>query len=82
MALDGGGASWQTAAMAAHATQIAVDGDFFVLSNELAQPVFRTEYYELVRGGRSETGLAPAEGRGRAAGREADLFAGIAEEAS
>ncbi|MBC2900688.1 N-acetyl-1-D-myo-inositol-2-amino-2-deoxy-alpha-D-glucopyranoside deacetylase [Streptomyces cupreus] len=54
----------KTAAMAAHATQIEVSGEYFVLSNELAQPVFTTEYYELVRG---EKAGAP----------ETDLFAGI-----
>ncbi|WP_282701840.1 N-acetyl-1-D-myo-inositol-2-amino-2-deoxy-alpha-D-glucopyranoside deacetylase [Streptomyces sp. CC219B] len=54
----------KAAAMAAHATQITVSGDYFVLSNELAQPVFATEYYELVRGARDG---AP----------ETDLFAGI-----
>ncbi|MER6348522.1 N-acetyl-1-D-myo-inositol-2-amino-2-deoxy-alpha-D-glucopyranoside deacetylase [Streptomyces sp. NPDC001595] len=74
--IDGGEvhAAAKTAAMAAHATQITVDGDWFVLSNELAQPVFRTEYYELVRG---EPAVAPG------AAREADLFAGTdTEEAS
>ncbi|MGW7298193.1 N-acetyl-1-D-myo-inositol-2-amino-2-deoxy-alpha-D-glucopyranoside deacetylase [Streptomyces sp. NPDC054829] len=54
------------AAMAAHATQITVSGEYFVLSNELAQPVFTTEYYELVRGERSGT-------------PETDLFAGIGD---
>jgi N-acetyl-1-D-myo-inositol-2-amino-2-deoxy-alpha-D-glucopyranoside deacetylase len=60
----------KTAAMRAHATQIQVapDEPYFVLSNELAQPVFTTEYYELVRssvGG--ERGGAP----------ETDLFEGL-----
>ncbi|MFJ3620213.1 N-acetyl-1-D-myo-inositol-2-amino-2-deoxy-alpha-D-glucopyranoside deacetylase [Streptomyces iakyrus] len=59
----------KAAAMSAHATQIAVAGPYFVLSNELAQPVLTTEYYELVRG---ERGPGP---------RETDLFAGL-EEAS
>lgn len=54
----------KAAAMRAHATQVAVDGPFFALSNELGQPLFATEYYRLVRG--------PA-----AAGREDDLFAGV-----
>ncbi|MET9496435.1 N-acetyl-1-D-myo-inositol-2-amino-2-deoxy-alpha-D-glucopyranoside deacetylase [Streptomyces sp. NPDC006552] len=44
----------KAAAMAAHATQVAVadlDGDgVFALSNGLAQPLFDVEYYELVRG--------------------------------
>ncbi|MEV5160472.1 N-acetyl-1-D-myo-inositol-2-amino-2-deoxy-alpha-D-glucopyranoside deacetylase [Streptomyces sp. NPDC053728] len=64
-------AAAKTAAMRAHATQIAVDGPFFALSNDLGQPVFTTEYYQLVRG-------APAPGGG---GREHDLFAGLPDEA-
>ncbi|MFB7450360.1 N-acetyl-1-D-myo-inositol-2-amino-2-deoxy-alpha-D-glucopyranoside deacetylase [Streptomyces sp. NPDC056194] len=59
----------KTAAMAAHATQVAVDGPFFALSNDLGQPIFTTEYYELVHG----TSGAP-EGE-----RETDLFAGVTE---
>ncbi|MGV9450585.1 N-acetyl-1-D-myo-inositol-2-amino-2-deoxy-alpha-D-glucopyranoside deacetylase [Streptomyces sp. NPDC003635] len=70
-------AAAKTAAMAAHATQITVSGEYFVLSNELAQPVFTTEYYELARDERSERGVPPAEGPGRAAAPETDLFAGI-----
>ncbi|MGW1884080.1 N-acetyl-1-D-myo-inositol-2-amino-2-deoxy-alpha-D-glucopyranoside deacetylase [Streptomyces sp. NPDC001970] len=58
----------KSAAMRAHATQIAVDGPFFALSNDLGQPVFITEYYQLVRG---ESG-APA------GAREHDLFEGMA----
>ncbi|WP_244224069.1 N-acetyl-1-D-myo-inositol-2-amino-2-deoxy-alpha-D-glucopyranoside deacetylase [Streptomyces tirandamycinicus] len=57
----------KAAAMRAHATQIAVDGPFFALSNDLGQPLFTTEYYQLVRG----TPGAP-EGE-----RERDLFAGV-----
>ncbi|WP_327133447.1 N-acetyl-1-D-myo-inositol-2-amino-2-deoxy-alpha-D-glucopyranoside deacetylase [Streptomyces sp. NBC_01343] len=57
----------KAAAMRAHATQIAVDGPFFALSNDLAQPLFAREYYELVAG---RSG-AP---RGT---REHDLFAGV-----
>ncbi|MET8329232.1 N-acetyl-1-D-myo-inositol-2-amino-2-deoxy-alpha-D-glucopyranoside deacetylase [Streptomyces sp. NPDC005181] len=60
-------AAAKTAAMRAHSTQIAVDGPFFALSNDLGQPVFTTEYYELVRGASG----AP-EGV-----REHDLFAGL-----
>lgn len=60
-------ASAKTAAMRAHTTQIAVDGPFFALSNDLGQPVFTTEYYELVRG-------APGGDDGA---REHDLFAGV-----
>ncbi|MEU4208782.1 N-acetyl-1-D-myo-inositol-2-amino-2-deoxy-alpha-D-glucopyranoside deacetylase [Streptomyces sp. NPDC026206] len=54
----------KAAAMRAHATQIAVDGPFFALSNDLGQPLFPTEYYKLVRGRAG-------------AGREDDLFAGV-----
>jgi N-acetyl-1-D-myo-inositol-2-amino-2-deoxy-alpha-D-glucopyranoside deacetylase len=53
--------------MRAHATQIAVDGPFFALSNQLGQPLFATEYYELVRG---EAGAPRGEW-------ESDLFAGL-----
>ncbi|MBT2438829.1 N-acetyl-1-D-myo-inositol-2-amino-2-deoxy-alpha-D-glucopyranoside deacetylase [Streptomyces sp. ISL-36] len=65
-----GGTVWaarKTAAMRAHATQIAVDGPFFALSNDLGQPIFTTEYYQLVSG----TPGAPA------GARENDLFAGV-----
>ncbi|MFE5818185.1 N-acetyl-1-D-myo-inositol-2-amino-2-deoxy-alpha-D-glucopyranoside deacetylase [Streptomyces sp. NPDC056479] len=54
----------KAAAMRAHATQIEVADLYFALSNELAQPLFTTEYYELVRGERG-------------AGTESDLFAGL-----
>ncbi|GAA3743054.1 N-acetyl-1-D-myo-inositol-2-amino-2-deoxy-alpha-D-glucopyranoside deacetylase [Streptomyces tremellae] len=67
-AVDGGPyTGHKTAAMRAHATQIAVDGPFFALSNDLGQPLFATEYYELVRG---TAGAPPGE-------RESDLFAGL-----
>uniref|UniRef100_A0AAU2JWK5 1D-myo-inositol 2-acetamido-2-deoxy-alpha-D-glucopyranoside deacetylase n=1 Tax=Streptomyces sp. NBC_00049 TaxID=2903617 RepID=A0AAU2JWK5_9ACTN len=59
--------SAKTAAMRAHATQIAVDGPFFALSNDLAQPLFAREYYELVAG---RPGAPAGE-------REHDLFAGV-----
>ncbi|MBV2152178.1 N-acetyl-1-D-myo-inositol-2-amino-2-deoxy-alpha-D-glucopyranoside deacetylase [Kitasatospora sp. SUK 42] len=50
-ALDGAAYTGRkAAAMAAHATQITVDGAFFALSNDLGQPLFATEYYQLVRG--------------------------------
>ncbi|MFS0693909.1 N-acetyl-1-D-myo-inositol-2-amino-2-deoxy-alpha-D-glucopyranoside deacetylase [Streptomyces nitrosporeus] len=62
----------KTAAMRAHATQIAVDGPFFALSNDLGQPVFTTEYYELVRG---PSGGGPGA-------REHDLFAGLPDVAA
>ncbi|MFE0778658.1 N-acetyl-1-D-myo-inositol-2-amino-2-deoxy-alpha-D-glucopyranoside deacetylase [Streptomyces sp. NPDC058861] len=60
-------AARKTAAMAAHATQVAVDGPFFALSNDLGQPILTTEYYELVRGVHGAPGGA----------RETDLFAGV-----
>ncbi|MFD7873111.1 N-acetyl-1-D-myo-inositol-2-amino-2-deoxy-alpha-D-glucopyranoside deacetylase [Streptomyces sp. NPDC059766] len=61
-------AAAKAAAMRAHATQIEVAPDeaSFALSNELAQPLFTTEYYELAGGA---TG----------AGRVSDLFAGAEE---
>ncbi|WP_316526482.1 N-acetyl-1-D-myo-inositol-2-amino-2-deoxy-alpha-D-glucopyranoside deacetylase [Kitasatospora brasiliensis] len=66
--LDGAGyAAAKAAAMAAHVTQITVDGAFFALSNDLAQPLFATEYYQLVRG-QAGPGDEP----------EDDLFAGLA----
>lgn len=57
----------KAAAMRAHATQITVSEPLFVLSNELAQPLFEVEYYELVRGEASTEGTI----------RETDLFAGL-----
>ncbi len=56
----------KTAAMRAHASQIAVDGPFFALSNDLGQPFFAVEYYRQVRGE-----AAPAGSRGD------DLFEGL-----
>ena len=56
-------------AMKAHATQIAVDGPFFALSNNLGLTVWGDEYYTLVKGEKSE----PFDSEGR----EIDLFAGI-----
>ena len=61
-------AAAKAAAMRAHATQIEVAEPWFALSNQLAQPLFPVEYYELVRGERE----GPA--------RETDLFAGTVEE--
>ncbi|MGA5130587.1 N-acetyl-1-D-myo-inositol-2-amino-2-deoxy-alpha-D-glucopyranoside deacetylase [Streptomyces olivoreticuli] len=64
-AVDGSAhAAAKAAAMRAHVTQIAVDGPFFALSNDLGQPLFATEYYRLVRG---TAGAA----------YEDDLFAGV-----
>jgi N-acetyl-1-D-myo-inositol-2-amino-2-deoxy-alpha-D-glucopyranoside deacetylase len=57
------------AAMRAHATQIAVDGPFFALSNNLGLQVWGNEYYTLVQGEKSE----PFDSHGR----ESDLFAGV-----
>lgn len=57
------------AAMRAHATQIAVDGPFFALSNNLGNEVWGVEHYRLVAG---EPG-----GDRDANGRETDLFGGL-----
>ena len=57
-------AAAKAAAMRAHATQIEVLEPWFALSNQLAQPLLTTEYYELVRG---PAGSVP----------ETDLFAGL-----
>jgi N-acetyl-1-D-myo-inositol-2-amino-2-deoxy-alpha-D-glucopyranoside deacetylase len=57
------------AAMRAHPTQIAVDGPFFALSNNLGSRVWGREFYRLVHGEKS----APFDD----AGRELDLFAGV-----
>ena len=54
-------------AMAAHPTQIELDGPFFALSNNLGNQVWGHEYYTLVKGERSANLDAK--------GREADLFA-------
>ncbi|MFG2817831.1 N-acetyl-1-D-myo-inositol-2-amino-2-deoxy-alpha-D-glucopyranoside deacetylase [Kitasatospora sp. NPDC048365] len=65
--LDGAAyAGAKARAMAAHATQVTVDGPFFALSNDLGQPLLTTEYYQLVRG---------KAGPDRP---ETDLFAGVA----
>ena len=56
-------------AMRAHATQIAVDGPFFALSNNLGLSVWGNEYYTLVKGEKA----GPFDHNGR----ESDLFAGI-----
>ncbi|MEU5208240.1 N-acetyl-1-D-myo-inositol-2-amino-2-deoxy-alpha-D-glucopyranoside deacetylase [Streptomyces sp. NPDC020742] len=63
-------AAAKSAAMRAHYTQIAVDGPFFALSNDLGQPLFATEHYQLVHG---DPGPPATPG-----GREDDLFAGLA----
>jgi N-acetyl-1-D-myo-inositol-2-amino-2-deoxy-alpha-D-glucopyranoside deacetylase len=51
--------------MRAHATQIAMDGPFFALSNHLGQKIWGTECFRLVHG---ERGAVPVE---------SDLFAGL-----
>ena len=56
-------------AMKAHSTQIAVDGPFFALSNNVGLQVWGNEYYTLVKGEKS----APLNEKGF----ESDLFAGI-----
>jgi N-acetyl-1-D-myo-inositol-2-amino-2-deoxy-alpha-D-glucopyranoside deacetylase len=58
------------AAMAAHATQIEVDGPFFALSNNLGQEIWGPEYSRLVRGR-----IGATDGPD---GHESDLFAGVA----
>jgi N-acetyl-1-D-myo-inositol-2-amino-2-deoxy-alpha-D-glucopyranoside deacetylase len=55
------------AAMRAHATQIAVDGPFFALSNNLGNEVWSREAYTLVRGKAGTSDNA----------HEDDLFAGL-----
>ena len=56
-------------AMKAHSTQIAVDGPFFALSNNVGLQVWGNEYYTLVKGEKS----SPFNEKGY----ESDLFAGI-----
>lgn len=55
-------------AMRAHASQIAVDGPFFALSNNIGNEVWGTEYYRLAAGARGPVGPG---------GFEDDLFAGV-----
>ncbi|MCX6444988.1 MAG: N-acetyl-1-D-myo-inositol-2-amino-2-deoxy-alpha-D-glucopyranoside deacetylase [Actinobacteria bacterium] len=56
-------------AMRAHGTQIAVDGPFFALSNNLGLEIWGNEYYTLVKGEKAEPFTEQ--------GFESDLFAGI-----
>ncbi|MFJ3232858.1 N-acetyl-1-D-myo-inositol-2-amino-2-deoxy-alpha-D-glucopyranoside deacetylase [Streptomyces sp. NPDC086787] len=68
--IDGGAyVAAKAGAMRAHATQIEVAEPYFALSNALAQPVFATEYYELVD---------PAGNGGRPDVRYTDLFGPVA----
>jgi N-acetyl-1-D-myo-inositol-2-amino-2-deoxy-alpha-D-glucopyranoside deacetylase len=57
------------AAMRAHSTQIALDGPFFALSNNLGNAVWGVEHYRLVKG--------TVGGERDQNGRETDLFAGL-----
>jgi N-acetyl-1-D-myo-inositol-2-amino-2-deoxy-alpha-D-glucopyranoside deacetylase len=57
------------AAMKAHETQIALDGPFFALSNNLGMQIWGDEYYTLVKGTKS----APFDSNGR----EMDLTSGV-----
>jgi N-acetyl-1-D-myo-inositol-2-amino-2-deoxy-alpha-D-glucopyranoside deacetylase len=57
-------------AMKAHETQIALDGPFFALSNNLGMQIWGDEYYTLVKGVKS--------GPFDADGRETDLTSGVA----
>ncbi len=59
----------KVAAMRAHHTQIAVDGPFFALSDNVGQRAFGIEHFVLARGERG-----PATGP---QGREDDLFGGL-----
>ncbi len=56
------------AALAAHATQITLDGPFFALSNNLGDAVWGLEFFRLVKGTAGPVGDD---------GLEADLFAGL-----
>jgi N-acetyl-1-D-myo-inositol-2-amino-2-deoxy-alpha-D-glucopyranoside deacetylase len=56
------------AAMRAHATQIAVDGPFFALSNNIGNEVWGTEFFRLAKGVKGPVGED---------GLETDLFAGL-----
>jgi N-acetyl-1-D-myo-inositol-2-amino-2-deoxy-alpha-D-glucopyranoside deacetylase len=59
------------AAMKAHETQIALDGPFFALSNNLGLQIWGDEYYTLVKGTKS----APFDSKGR----EIDLTSGVVQ---
>jgi len=55
-------------AMRAHATQIAVDGPFFALSNNKGNEIWGTEFFRIAKGSPGPTGPD---------GLETDLFAGL-----
>ena len=68
--IDGSGfVAAKRAALAAHRTQITVDGEFFALSNNIGQRIDGREYFRLVQG--------PAGGERDGQGRETDLFGGL-----
>jgi N-acetyl-1-D-myo-inositol-2-amino-2-deoxy-alpha-D-glucopyranoside deacetylase len=68
--IDGSGyLTAKIAALRSHATQIAVDGPFFALSDMVGQRMDGHEYYTLLAGPRGP-GAGPH-------GREQDLFAGL-----
>jgi N-acetyl-1-D-myo-inositol-2-amino-2-deoxy-alpha-D-glucopyranoside deacetylase len=60
------------AALRSHATQVAVDGPFFALSDMVGQRIDGREYYTLLAGP-----LGPRGPGAGAHGREQDLFAGL-----
>ena len=60
---------FKMAAMKAHETQIALDGPFFALSDNLGMQIWGDEYYTLVKGAKS----APFDSKGR----EIDLTSGV-----
>jgi N-acetyl-1-D-myo-inositol-2-amino-2-deoxy-alpha-D-glucopyranoside deacetylase len=71
----------KTAAMRAHATQIAVHEPFFALSNGIGQRILGQEHYTLLAGPRGGPGDGPRGGPGDGAlggaALETDLFAGV-----
>jgi N-acetyl-1-D-myo-inositol-2-amino-2-deoxy-alpha-D-glucopyranoside deacetylase len=70
-AVDGAGVvDRKLDAMRAHATQIAVDGPFFALSNHIGLEAWSQEFYRLARGRRGD--VDPWTGW------ETDLFSGVA----
>ncbi|MEV5530677.1 N-acetyl-1-D-myo-inositol-2-amino-2-deoxy-alpha-D-glucopyranoside deacetylase [Streptomyces prunicolor] len=74
-AIDGTAyADAKVGAMRAHATQLEVapEQPYFALSNELAQPLFTTEYYELV-----QSLVQSSVNSGRGGATESDLFEGL-----
>jgi N-acetyl-1-D-myo-inositol-2-amino-2-deoxy-alpha-D-glucopyranoside deacetylase len=67
------GEAWldrKMAAMAAHVTQISLEGGFFGLSNKIGSKAFGREFYRLVKGEKA--------GPFDELGREDDLFNGVA----